>query len=82
MREVQVMARTALTDTLWDQLQSTMTQHGCYQTQNSREIMEAILWKLRTGAPWRDIPEELCLWKTAYSRFNRWSKNGLWADFF
>ena len=44
--------------------------------------MEAILWKLRTGAPWRDIPEELCSWKTAYSRFNRWSKTGLWADFF
>ena len=82
MREIQVMARKALTDTLWDQLQSTMIKYGCYQTQNSREIMEAILWKLRTGAPWRDIPEELCLWKTAYSRFNRWSKNGLWADFF
>ena len=82
MREIQVMARKALTDTLWDQLQSTMIKYGCYQTQNSREIMEAILWKLRTGAPWRDIPEELCLWKTAYSRFNRWSKTGLWADFF
>ncbi|WP_228706569.1 IS5 family transposase [Psychrobacter sp. Sarcosine-02u-2] len=76
------MARTALTDTLWDQLQSTMTQHGCYHTQNSREVMEAILWKLRTGAPWRDIPEELCSWKTAYSRFNRWSKTGLWENFF
>ncbi|SDE19485.1 Putative transposase of IS4/5 family [Psychrobacter pacificensis] len=44
--------------------------------------MEAILWKLRTGAPWRDIPEELCSWKTAYSRFNRWSKTGLWENFF
>jgi transposase len=82
MREIQVMARKALTDTLWDQLQSTMIKYGCYQTQNSREIMEAILWKLRTGAPWRDIPKELCSWKTAYSRFNRWSKTGLWADFF
>ncbi len=79
MREIQVMARKALTDTLWNQLQSTMIKYGCYQTQNSREIMEAILWKLRTGAP---IPEELCSWKTAYSRFNRWSKTGLWADFF
>lgn len=39
--------------------------------------MEAILWKLRTGAPWRDIPEELRSWKTAYSRFNRGSKTGL-----
>ena len=67
---------------LWDQLQSTMIQHGCYQTQNSREVMEAILCKLRTGAPWRDIPKELCTWKTAYNRFNRWSKTGLWQNFF
>jgi hypothetical protein len=44
--------------------------------------MEAILWKLRTGAPWRDIPQELCPWKTAYNRFNRWSSKGLWGNFF
>ena len=44
--------------------------------------MEAIIWKLRTGAPWRDIPEELVSWKTAYNRFNRWSGNGLWERFF
>lgn len=44
--------------------------------------MEAILWKLRTGSPWRDIPKELISWKTAYNRFNRWSENGLWQNFF
>jgi hypothetical protein len=44
--------------------------------------MEAILWKLRTGAPWRDIPKELCPWKTAYNRFNRWASKGLWGNFF
>ena len=76
------MARYALTDNLWGQLQATMKAYGCYQTKNSREVMEAILWKLRTGAPWRDIPEELRSWKTAYNRFNRWSKNGLCKNFF
>ena len=76
------MARIALTDELWEQLQHTMKQHGCYITKNTRIVMEAILWKLRTGAPWRDIPEELISWKTAYNRFNRWSENGLWANFF
>lgn len=82
MRDIPIMARKALTDTLWEQLQATMIEHGCYQTQNSREVMEAILWKLRTGAPWRDIPKELCSWQTAYSRFNRWSKTGLRESFF
>ena len=76
------MARKALTDSLWEQLQVTMAQHGCYQKEKNREVMEAILWKLRTGAPWRDIPRELCPWKTAYNRFNRWSKTGLWEKFF
>lgn len=58
------MARQALTDNLWEQLQVTMAQHGCYRKDKNREVMEAILWKLRTGASWRDIPEELCPWKT------------------
>ncbi len=76
------MARIVLTDELWQQLQEVMKQHGCYITKNTRTIMEAIIWKLRTGAPWRDIPEELVSWKTAYNRFNRWSENGLWERFF
>jgi transposase len=45
-------------------------------------MMEAILWKLRTGAPWRDVPSEFCPSKTAYNRFNHWAAKGLWADFF
>lgn len=76
------MARTILNDDTWQQLQSIMTKKGCYSTENNRNVMEAILWKLRTGAPWRDIPERLCPWKTAYNRFNRWSANGLWDNFF
>nr|ELK58860.1 hypothetical protein NM98080_1434 [Neisseria meningitidis 98080] len=76
------MARTAITDNIWEQLQTTMKAHGCHQWKNDRTVMEAILWKLRTGAPWRDIPIELGSWKTAYNRFNRWSKKGLWQNFF
>ena len=76
------MARTAITDNIWEQLQATMKAHGCHQWKNDRTVMEAILWKLRTGAPWRDIPTELGSWKTAYNRFNRWSKKGLWQNFF
>ena len=56
-----------------------MQFYRCYRSKN---IMEAILWKLRTGAPWRDIPEDLCPWKAAYNRFNRWAIKGLWHKFF
>ncbi len=76
------MARTVLTDDMWEQLLGIMENKGCYDTRNSRNIMEAIIWKLRTGSPWEDVPKELCPWKTAYNRFNRWSKQGLWEGFF
>ena len=76
------MARRFLKDEYWDQLQTIMRQKGCYITKNSRDVMEAILWKLRTGCPWRDLPEEFCCWQTAFDKFNRWSKKGMWNDFF
>jgi transposase len=76
------MTRRVITDAIWQQLQTVMKTKGCHRWNNDREIMEAILWKLRTGAPWRDVPQEFCPWKTAYNRFNRWAAKGLWEDFF
>ena len=76
------MTRRFLTDEIWLQIQKTMQSKGCYDTKDSRDIMEAIIWKLRTGAPWRDLPSEFCPWKTTYNRFNRWAQKGLWEDFF
>ena len=76
------MTRRVLTDDIWLQIQDTMKFYGCYRSKNSKNIMEAILWKLRTGATWRDIPEDLCPWQTAYNRFKRWAIKGLWDKFF
>jgi transposase len=44
-----------------------------------RTVVNAILWVLRTGAPWRDLPSDagVC-WKTASSRFYRWTASGVW----
>jgi transposase len=41
-------------------------------------VINAILWKLRTGAPWRDVPERYGPWKTAHERLRRWSADGTW----
>jgi transposase len=76
------MARVVLTDSLWDQLQALMRAKGCRNSPNNRNVMEAILWKLRTGAQWREIPEKFCPWSTAFNRFDRWAQKGLWDDFF
>ena len=45
-----------------------------------RQVVEAILWILRTGAPWRDLPSEYGSWQTAYSRFRRWQQAGVWEQ--
>lgn len=76
------MARRMLNDELWGRVRQVLVDSGCYDSKNTRNVMEAILWKLRTGAQWRDIPSEFCPWKTAYNRFNQWSAKGLWKDFF
>lgn len=44
-----------------------------------RTVLGAILWVLRTGAPWRDLPERFGPWSTAWSRFRRWTAAGVWA---
>jgi transposase len=48
--------------------------------QDSRNVVNGILWRLRTGAPWRDVPEKYGNWNTIYRRFLRWSKSGIWES--
>ena len=50
--------------------------------QDDRRILNAILWKLATGAPWRDLPERYGPWQTVYTRFRRWTGAGVWDRIF
>src|SRR5215468_4352226 len=43
-----------------------------------RMVVNGMIWILRSGAPWRDLPERYGKWTTVYSRFQRWSKAGVW----
>ena len=43
-----------------------------------RKVLNGLLWRLRTGAPWRDIPERYGLWSTIQTRFRRWQHEGVW----
>jgi transposase len=47
-----------------------------------RRVLNGILWKLRTGAPWRDVPDRYGPWSTVYSRFWRWQRAGVWDRLF
>jgi len=45
---------------------------------DDRRVINGILWRLRTGAPWADIPERYGPHMTCYNRFVRWRKAGVW----
>jgi transposase len=44
-----------------------------------RAVLNAILWKLSTGTPWRDLPERYQPWQTPAARLLRWQRDGTWA---
>jgi len=43
-----------------------------------RRVMDGVFWIARTGAPWRDLPEEFGKWGSVYRQFRRWTLAGLW----
>lgn len=45
---------------------------------DSRQMLNGILWILRTGAPWRDLPERLGPWQTVYDHFRTWRRDGVY----
>ncbi len=45
---------------------------------DDRRVLNGIFFKLRTGVPWRDLPERCGSYTTVYNRFNRWTKAGVW----
>src|SRR3712207_4094804 len=77
--------RHELTDEQWAELEPllppTKPKTG-KPNHDHRTVVNGILWKLRTGAPWRDVPERYGPWSTVYSRFWRWQRAGLWDRLF
>lgn len=49
---------------------------------DNRLFVNAVLWVLRSGARWQDLPERYGKWKTAHQRFTRWGKAGVWERVF
>ena len=44
-----------------------------------RGAVEGMVWKYRTGAPWRDVPQRFGKWNSIYKKFTRWAAYGTWA---
>ena len=75
--------RGDLTDQQWQRLQPLLPVQKPTvgrPSNDHRMILNGILWILRTGAPWRDLPECYGAWETVAGRFYRWGKTGLWLS--
>ncbi|AML51908.1 transposase [Falsihalocynthiibacter arcticus] len=49
---------------------------------NNRLFMEALLWRVRTGSPWRDLPRSFGNWNSTFRRFRRWADAGIFESLF
>ena len=74
------VARHELSDEAWERVAGLLPEAGEAGgrpwNDHYRRTLNGIVWILRTGAPWRDLPERFGAWKSVYGRFNRWSKDG------
>ena len=73
--------RGNLTNTQWQRLKPLLPpQKPTVGRPNNdhRQTINGILWILRTGAPWRDMPERYGAWETVSGRFYRWRRRGIW----
>jgi transposase len=75
-----LVGRGELTDKSWEQIVALLPENGRrgQQWKDHRKVINGILWKLRTGAPWRDLPSRYGPWQTCYDRFVRWRRDGTW----
>lgn len=72
------MTRHRLTDEEWDAISDFFPAPAATgrPQRDRRAVVDAILWVLRTGSPWRDLPEEYQPWATVWDLFDTWNADG------
>jgi transposase len=75
-----VVRRHEVSDAQWALVAALMPEMGrCGggRWRDHRQVVNGLLWKLRTGAQWRDPPDRYGPWQTVYERFARWRRDGM-----
>jgi transposase len=77
-----MVRRHELTDAQWEKIAPLLPANGGPggQWADHRRVINGILFRARTGVPWRDLPERYGSWQTVYERHRRWSADGTWAQ--
>ena len=77
--------RFVVTDQLWQRLEPHLpgkASNNGAAAKDSRLFLEAVLWRVRTGSPWRDLPSAFGKWNSQFRRFRRWPKAGVFEILF
>ncbi len=73
------MRRYELTDEQWAVIEPLLPKAECGRPLTAPRVMlNAMFWVLRSGAPWRDLPERFGPWQTVYHHFNSWRRRGVY----
>lgn len=81
MATIAVTGRFDLTDAQWAVLEPLLPvgkRPGRPPKWSKRRLIDGIRWRVRVGAPWRDVPERYGPWQTVYGLFRRWQRDGTW----
>jgi transposase len=76
------MSRLMLSDEFWSKLEKILLQEAIYNKRNLRMTVEGMLYRMRVGCPWRDLPKAFGCWNSIYKRFNAWSLSSKWDRIF
>ena len=76
------MPRLMPSDEFWSKLEKILLQETIYNKRNLRMTVEGMLYRMRVGCPWRDLPKALGSWNSIYKRFNAWSLSIRWGRIF
>lgn len=82
MASVPVARRHDLTDGQWQLLEPLLPRPkkaGRPRRWSKRQLIDGIRWRVRTGAPWRDVPDCYGHWRSVYGLYRRWQRSGTWA---
>jgi transposase len=77
------VGRADLTDAQWAVLEPLLPagrKPGRPPKWEKRQLIDGIRWRVRAGAPWRDVPSAYGPWQTVYGLFRRWQRDGTWRQ--
>jgi putative transposase len=77
--------RYEISDEQWEKIKDLLPGregHVGVTAQDNRRFINGVLWILRSGAPWRDLPERYGDWKNTHRRFSRWAQTKVWERIF